>query len=60
MTEPMLRIVDAARKLVAETMEPYDRTKEAKRALVPYPAVDELAAALQAAGVSVVGRRRRR
>ena len=58
MTEPMLRIVIAARKLLAETMSPYERTKAARRALVPYPLIDELAAALRAAGISVTGRRR--
>ena len=59
MNEPMLRIVMAARKLLAETMPPYERTDKAKRALVPYPMIDELAAALREAGIAAEQRRRR-
>ena len=55
----MLRIVMAARKIIEHTMDPYERTKIARRALVPYPLIDELAAALRAAGVNAENRRRR-
>lgn len=60
MTEPMLRIVMAAHKLIAETMSPYERTNAARRALVPYPMIDELAEALHEAGISITERRKRR
>ena len=60
MTEPMMRIVMAAQKLIAETMEPYERTDAARRALVPYPMIDELAAALHEAGITIAERKRRR
>jgi hypothetical protein len=58
--EPMLRIVMAARKVVEHTMEPYERTKMARRALVPYSMIDELAEALREAGTNVTERKRRR
>jgi signal recognition particle subunit SEC65 len=60
MDELMLRIVMAARKVVEQTMDSYDRTKMAKRALVPYPMIDELAEALREAGINVTERKRRR
>jgi hypothetical protein len=60
MNEPMFRIIMAARKIVEETMDPYERTKMARRALVPYPMIDELAEALREAGTNVVERKRRR
>jgi hypothetical protein len=60
MSELMLRIVMVAREVVEHTMDPYERTKMARRALVPYSIIDELAEALREAGINVTERKRRR